>query len=325
MNKFRTDVSISPSSQPIGHKNKVLTIGSCFADAIGVRLQQNKFPTLVNPFGVVYNPVSIHKALRYAIHQEPPPDHSYLQHQQIYHNYDFHSELSAPDKSGLTAAISNRIGTTHYFLKDASCLFVTYGTAWIYSRNDTGETVANCHKMPAGTFTKSLLNENEIVLSFEQLHKELLSLNPDLKIIITLSPVRHIKDTLELNSVSKSVLRVACHHIASSFRSVEYFPAFEMMMDDLRDYRFYKPDMLHPSETAEEYIWEKFSDRYFASETRSFLKQWKSLRSALAHKPFHPASDAHQQFLKETLKKLEELKTFINVDEEITAVKSQMK
>jgi hypothetical protein len=324
MNSFRTEVSTLPSTHPINPNHKVLTVGSCFADAIGERLQRYKFPSLVNPFGVIYNPLSIHKTLHYAVRHEPPPEHTYLQHQQVNLNYDFHSALSALEKPALKADLTNRIGTVHYFLKGASWLFITYGTAFTYSRNDTGEVVANCHKMPATAFTKSLVSESAIVESFSTLYDMLMEFNPSLRIILTLSPVRHIKDSLVLNSVSKAVLRMACHSITEKFKTVEYFPAYEMMMDDLRDYRFYRSDMLHPTEDAEEYIWEKFSDRYFSPDTQLFLKQWRSVLSALAHKPFHASTEAHQQFLKDTLKKLEGLSAKVDVSAEMVQVRKQI-
>jgi hypothetical protein len=220
--------------------------------------------------------------------------------------------------------IGRRIATVHSFLETTSRILITYGTAWSYSRKDTGEAVANCHKLPQGNFQKRLLNSDEVVESFGLLFNRLRNLNPDISIILTLSPVRHLRDTLELNSVSKAVLRVACHHIAEQFESVEYFPAYEMMMDDLRDYRFYKSDMLHPTEDAEDYIWDKFSEKYFTSETKTFLKEWGSVLAALAHRPFHPASEAHQRFLKETLKKLEGLKSSVDVREEIAAVRGRI-
>jgi hypothetical protein len=324
MNSFRTDVSISPSIHKTGLKNPILTVGSCFADAIGLRLDNNKFKTLVNPFGVLYNPMSIHKALRYAIHQEPPADHTYLSNNELCLNYDFHSEFSHPEKNILLSRVQNIIGSSHFFLKDADRILITYGTAWVYSRKDTGEIVANCHKLPAFSFTKSLLTENEIVESFKTFHDSITAFNPNIRIILTLSPVRHLKDTLELNSVSKSVIRLACHRIAEKFQAAEYFPAYEIMMDDLRDYRFYKSDMLHPTEDAEDYIWQKFSECYFDEETLAFLKQWQSIRSALSHKPFHPASSAHQQFLKDTLKKVEALKGKVDVSEEAASIKAQL-
>jgi hypothetical protein len=324
MKDFRTTVSISPASSQISLQTLVLTAGSCFADAIGLRLKQFKFDTLVNPFGVIYNPVSIHKALTYGILNKLPDDDHYLIHQQVHRNYDFHSQFADLQKNTLTSSLNKIVNTAHHFLKNAEWAILTYGTAWVYTRKESGEVVANCHKMPAHLFSKSLLTEKEIVGSFGIFYERLLEFNPDIKIILTLSPVRHIKDTLEMNSVSKSILRVACHHIAHDFKNVDYFPAYEIMMDDLRDYRFYKADMLHPTEVAEDYIWEKFAERYLAPDAQSFISRWKNIRTALYHKPFHATSAAHQQFLKQTLKKLEELKPAVNVDEEIAHIKLQI-
>lgn len=184
--------------------------------------------------------------------------------------------------------------------------------------------VANCHKLPSQYFEKKLLSENEIVASFLEFRNALLKFNPNIRIILTLSPVRHLKDTLELNSVSKSVLRSACYTIASGFEDTEYFPAYEIMMDDLRDYRFYKSDMLHPSEDAESYIWKKFCSRYISEETEAFINEWESILAALSHKAFHPSSPAHQRFLKDTLKRLENFKGIVNVEKEHKIISSQL-
>ncbi|MFZ6010577.1 MAG: GSCFA domain-containing protein [Bacteroidota bacterium] len=325
MTSFRTDVSVTPSRHAIDLLSPVFTIGSCFADAIGKRLTQNKFKCLMNPFGVVYNPHSIHKSLRFAVHpHEPVADHSFHHHQDVHFHFDFHSEISALDKKTLHRKIDNIKETSHNFLKHAQWLFITYGSAWVYTRKDTGEIVANCHKMPAAFFNKWLIQEREIVESFETFYSSVKKLNADVRIILTVSPVRHIKDTLELNNVSKSVLLLSCHSICQKFADVEYFPAYEMMIDDLRDYRFYKSDMLHPTTEAENYIWEKFGERYFKSETHEFLKTWENIRSAIAHKPFHPTSASHQQFIKTTIKRLEELKSFVNVEEEMSLLRSQL-
>jgi hypothetical protein len=324
MTHFRTDVSITSSPNKIGLKNPIFTAGSCFANAIGLRLMQNKFKTLSNPFGVLYNPISIHKALRYAIHQEPPADHTYLSNHGLNLNYDFHSEFSHTEKSALTSQIQNSIGSSHFFLRDAAWIMITYGTSWVYARKDSGEIVANCHKIPSSSFTKSLLTEHEIADSFKTFFESLTAFNPHVRIILTVSPVRHLKDTLELNSVSKSIARLACYRITEKFPAVEYFPAYEIMMDDLRDYRFYKSDMLHPSKDAEDYIWKKFSDRYFDEVTTEFLKKWQSIRSALLHKPFHLTSPAHQQFLKETLVKLTGLKNTVDISEEAAFIEAQL-
>jgi GSCFA family len=173
-------------------------------------------------------------------------------------------------------------------------------------------------------FNKQLLSEGEILESFNSLYAEAKKFNPSLKFILTLSPVRHVKDTLELNSVSKAILRSACHSIVTTHSDIDYFPAFEIMTDDLRDYRFYKSDMLHPTEEAEDYIWEKFMNTFFDRLTIELVNEWANLRAALEHKPFHPQSRTHQKFLKLTLAKLVELKSKINVDQEIAAVQSQI-
>lgn len=324
MNHFRTVVSPGYSPTKMGLSDKILTIGSCFADSIGSRLHAVKLPVSANPFGTLYNPHSIHKAIRYAVLNEMPPAHSFLQQADIHLNYDFHSEVSTLDGDKLRTHLKDIIGTTHYFLTQAKWLIITFGTAWVYERNDTGEIVANCHKLPGQNFSKLLLREAAIVSSFEDIYQELLTVNPGLRIILTVSPVRHLKDTLELNSVSKSVLRTACFSLSEKHQAVEYFPAYEMMMDDLRDYRFYKEDMIHPTAVAEDYIWKNFATRFFSTELDAFTEEWTRIQHALAHRPFHPASSGHQAFLKEMLKKLESFRGIVDVDREIRALQSQL-
>jgi lysophospholipase L1-like esterase len=324
MNDFRTTVSIHPSKSKIDLKTPVFTLGSCFSDVIGFDLDRYKIPVRVNPFGVIYNPSSIHTALGYALRNQSPEDSLYVEDHGIHVNYDFHSELSSVSKAELTSRVASTIDGAHTFLKKTKWLIITYGTAWIYQLTKTGRVVANCHKQPAGEFEKRLMTPDEIVRSFGDLHREVTTRNPNIRIILTVSPVRHIKDTLELNQVSKSILRMACHEITNAFDRVEYFPSFEIMMDDLRDYRFYKSDMIHPSDDAEKYIWQKFGERYFTDETKKWMENFTKLLTALAHKPFHPNSEGHQRFLKETLHKLENLQNTINVDKEIAIVKKQL-
>lgn len=321
---FRTEIIPEASPAKINLKDRILTAGSCFSDSIGAQLLGSKFNVLSNPFGVSYNPHSIHKVLRYALHNQAVPDNTYTENQELIANYDFHSSFSALKKSEIESNIRESVGASHYFLKDAKWIFITYGTAWVYERNDTGEVVSNCHKIPASNFTKSLLSQKKMLESFDEFYRDLKTFNPDCKIITTVSPVRHIKDTLQLNSVSKSVLRLTCQTIAETYSDVFYFPSYEIMLDDLRDYRFYKQDMIHPSEEAEEYIWSKFSDCYFDNSTKEFVKKWKPIYTALQHKPFHLHSTAHQTFLAKTLVQLEELSKIINVDIEMKSIKSQI-
>lgn len=324
MNLFRTPIPQGVSSHTLNLSDSVLTIGSCFADCMGQRLSATRMPVMANPFGTLYNPHAIHQALTYALAGTTPPPDSYVQHGDVYLNYDFHSELSSLDPADLQTRIQTTGQNAHDFLRKASLLIITYGTAWVYTRKDTGAIVANCHKQPAAQFTKSLLSADDIIRSFDTLHRDLLTLNPNLRILLTVSPVRHLKDTLELNSASKSMLRVACHLLQEGYDRVSYFPAYEMMMDDLRDYRFYTADMLHPSAEAEDYIWEHFTGQYFSPELKTLAARWKAIRYALDHIPFHPTSQAHQAFLRETLKKIEDIRALIDVEREILDLKSKI-
>lgn len=324
MNEFRTVVRTQSSASKIALKHRILTLGSCFSDAIGARLQQNKFAVRANPFGVVYNPISIHKTVESIIRRETPETSRYVLNDDVHLHYDFHSSFSDLDKGRLDESIRGAIRESHDFLKNSSWILVTYGTAWVFTHRESGRVVANCHKQPARLFDKSLLAVDQIVQSFQAMYRELKSFTPRVNIVLTVSPVRHIKDTLQFNSVSKSILRVACHEIGLQFPDVEYFPAYEIMMDDLRDYRFYKSDMIHPTEQAEDYIWNAFTHQYMDSGALDFIQQWRSIYPALAHRPFHPASSGHQIFLRQTLHKLEQLKGVINVHSEIHSIRSQL-
>lgn len=321
---FRTEIIPEASAVKINLKESILTAGSCFSDSIGAQLSESKFTVLTNPFGVSYNPHSIHKVLRYALHNQAIPDNTYVENQELIANYDFHSSFSALKKSEIELKIREVVGASHYFLKDAKWIFITYGTAWVYERKDTGEIVSNCHKMPASGFTKSLLSQKKVLESFDEFYRDLKTFNPGCKLILTVSPVRHIKDTIQLNSVSKSVLRLACQSIAETYSDAFYFPSYEIMLDDLRDYRFYKSDMIHPSEEAEEYIWNKFSDSFFDNPTKEFIKKWKPIHTALQHKAFNAGTSGHQSFLTKTLTQLEELSKTVNFDKEIDSIKSQI-
>ena len=322
--KFRTEIQPDKSTTPIQLKDPILTIGSCFADAIGKKLQEYKFKILVNPTGATYNPHSIHTQLEYIIHNQPMQEHTFLANNEIHLNYNFNSKVSALDRSKLNEQINEVTGSMHYFLKDARWIIITYGTAWVYVRKDTGEIVANCHKQPAALFDKELFTQKKILDSFDEFHKSLKAFNPNLNIIVTVSPVRHIKDSLSLNSVSKSVLRVACYTLAEQYPDVTYFPAYEIMLDDLRDYRFFESDLIHPSREAEQYIWEKFITAYFDEPTLAFVNSWRGILDDLNHKPFHPSTQTHQAFLHRLLSKLESVKNNVNVTPETQWVKSQI-
>ena len=324
MNDFRTELTPQPSAFPLNLKDKIFTIGSCFADEIGSLLVENKFQVLNNPYGTVYNPVSIHQLLYYSLFKIFPPKKGYSQNGDVYFHYDFHSSFSSLHEDELKKRIKDSIIDSNQFLESSNRLIITYGTAFVYFLTSQDVVVANCHKMPSGDFQKVLLTEEQIVRSFSEFYQQLKTKLPTIKIILTVSPVRHLKDTLELNSASKSILRTACHAITERHKDVEYFPAYEILLDDLRDYRFYKTDRLHPTEEAVEYIWKKFTNAYFDEATKRFLVDWKKTKSDLNHKSFHPQSEGHQKFLKSLLRKLETFQSLVDVRAEIMDVKSKI-
>jgi hypothetical protein len=324
MDQFRTELILKSAEHKISLYQPIITLGSCFADNIGQKLSVTKFSVSANPFGTIYNPVSIHKLILQSVYNQLPLEHTYLSNQDISLNYDFHSEFAAPSKSLLEPKIKDTLGHTHHFLRKSKFLFITYGTSLVYERLDTGEVVANCHKQSSQQFKKNLLSQKKILESFDETYKVLKNFNPEIRIILTVSPVRHIKDTLELNSVSKSILRLTCHTLTELYNDVEYFPAYEILLDDLRDYRFYSSDLIHPTPDAIDYIWKKFSAKYFDLETKIFLDEWQEIAKALSHKPFQPNTQAHQKFLNDTLKRLQELKSKVNVSKETKIIEAQL-
>jgi hypothetical protein len=321
MNHWKTDLIVTPST-PIRLEDSIVTLGSCFSDVIGNYLTTNKFKALSNPFGTVYNPVSIHQLIQLICRNESPSDTSYVESQGVWFHEQFHSSFFGNSKEELREKIDHQLSLAHSFLKGCRFLVLTYGTAFVYRRKDSGAVVANCHKQPSKLFEKELLSVDTLVQSAIETIALLRKWNPEIQLITTVSPVRHTKDTLPLNSVSKSILRLFTYELQKS--GINYFPAYEIMMDDLRDYRFYKTDRIHPTEEAESYIIEKFVDQFFDIATKNLLLEWNNIRLALQHKPFQPASSAHQTFLQKTLERIERIRHSLPVEDEITAIKSQL-
>ena len=321
---FRTEIEVDPSDHKIAHTSHVLTIGSCFSDRMGKKLVENKFDVMINPFGTVYNPLSIFKLLSYAIDGQYPDSSTYHTSQGLQSNFDFHSSFSQVDRQPLETAIQQTIDETTKYLSSCQWLIITFGTAYVYERIDNKETVANCHKIPSKLFIKKLLTQKHILADFDALNEKLIRLNSNIKIMVTVSPVRHVKDTLNNNAVSKSVLRITCDTLEKKHDHLSYFPSYEIMMDDLRDYRFYKSDMIHPNEVAEDYIWEKFVATYCSQETQALIHKWRKLSKAINHKPFNTQSANHQQFICETIEQLKEFNKTLNVQAEIAVLKQQL-
>ena len=256
------------------------------------------------PFGTVYNPISIFNLLK----ENEWDESKFLEHSGSFFHYDAHSSFFSTSQNSLNKQLTACKDLVLRGLKKADWLVITFGTTFVYLLKESGEIVSNCHKVPQKHFKKESLSIGEISEAFEGFYKELKENNSKIKLLLTVSPVRHIKDGLENNSVSKSKLRIICDTLQEEYNDVFYFPSYEIMMDDLRDYRFYKKDMIHPSDLAEEYIWNKFQHAYFDSETRDFIKKWKKINEAIGHKPFNAKSEAHQRFLINTLDELQKLK-----------------
>ncbi len=321
---FRTELDVKPSTFQIGLKDPILTLGSCFAETMGRKLLENKFQVLANPFGTSYHPLAIHKLINYSVFQEYPQPHTYILNQERHLNYDFHSRFHGSSLGDIQENINTAIASVHYFLKTCKTIIITYGTAWVYELEDTGVAVANCHKMPAKLFAKRLSKPEELIDSFNSTRNSLRTLNPNVKILLTVSPVRHVKDTLTLNSASKAVLRLVCNELTNIDDGIEYFPAYEIMLDDLRDYRYYKDDLIHPTPLAEEYIWEKFGATYFSRDTLDFINRYNRIRKSLLHRPFDIESSSHKKFLRDLLAELERLQNTADVGEEIEGVRAQL-
>ncbi|SDK19489.1 GSCFA family protein [Catalinimonas alkaloidigena] len=321
---FRTELPVSPASFRIQLADPLLSLGSCFADRLGQRLHDYKFQVLHNPFGIVYNPLSLHRLLQLAAHRQPFAEAGYLEREGQWFHYDAHSEVTAGSREALAQRLTETVAQMHHWLRQTRVLLLTWGTAFVYQRVDTPAIVANCHKLPARQFRKELLSVDRIVDDATATLQAARRLAPDLEVILTVSPVRHVKDTLPLNSVSKATLRLAAHQLQERHPYVTYFPSYELLIDDLRDYRFYGSDLLHPTEMAEAYVWEKFDQTFLSESALAFVKEWEGIRRALAHRPFQPDSPAHQQFLRSLHTKLQSLAHAVDVSTELHHIGQQL-
>lgn len=321
---FRTELPLTPHPQQLPLSARVLTIGSCFSDSIGSRLAADKVATLANPFGTVFNPLAACRLLRAAAGEDQDWQQHLVEARGRWQSLDLHATFGAESPVDLLQQMQQLLRDTGVFVATADVVVLTLGSAWVYRYKETGELVGNCHKLPAEKFEKELLTPDEIINAVAETHAYLRLHNPKLRFVLTVSPVRHAKDTLPLNAVSKSVLRVACHYLSELLPDVSYFPAYELLLDDLRDYRFYAEDMLHPSKVAEDYIWERFARTYFDASFGRFRKEWEAVRQALSHRPLYAAAPEHRQFLESTLAKLERLASQTDVRMELLEVRHQL-
>ena len=295
--KFRTEIKNIDIPLSITHKHKLFLIGSCFSDNISSKLNYFKFDTLSNPFGVLYNPLSINKIINNSIENRYPHNSSFVKRDDLWHNFDYHSDMSGEYLDEVSRRIKIISDATKDYLSSCDYLFITYGTAIVHKRNDTGETVANNHKFPADFFTKTRLNIEDITESTEDTINKIKEINPKAKIVFTISPVRHIRDGLVENQRSKAILQLAVEKLIDN-KITFYFPSYELLLDDLRDYRYYAKDLVHPSESAIEYIWEKFSDTFFDNSTIQLNTEIEKINKSIDHRPFNENSNSYKDFIK---------------------------
>lgn len=311
---FRTTFQIPKAEFSINHFSKILTIGSCFSDEIGSRLIQLKYKSLINPFGVIFNAYSIQKLIERSIHQSYFNENDVHQNGDQFFCYDVHSSFNSLSKDAILSQLNQTINQVHQFLIDADVLILTLGTSWVYKRHENQDIVANCHKIPQKEFDKYLLTPEENFKSLDLIAFEVKKINPKIQIITTLSPVRHIKDGFFENNVSKGRLLDVIYQINNKHKHVTYFPSYELVIDDLRDYRFFKEDYIHPNDQAVNYIWKRFSETYFSDETIQINTKIQKIINSVNHRPFNEASESHQKFLIKTLEQIQDFEGKYNVD-----------
>lgn len=303
--RLQTIIDTPSSPFSISHKDQLAFVGSCFAHNIGLKFTQNKFNTLSNPFGVLYNPMSVCECLNTIISNTYNED-KLINNNDIWHSFSHHSTFSNVDKQACLKGINDGINEAHTHLKETDTLFVTFGTAQVFEKDNN--IVSNCHKLPAKTFTRRRLSVNEIVDKVNDTISTLKILNPKIRIIFTVSPVRYAKDGMHENSLSKSTLLLAIVQLCQR-DDCYYFPAYEIILDELRDYRFFADDMTHPNQLAIDYVWEKMENTYFKQATLLLNKQISNVITAANHRPFNTDPSAHQQFLANMHKKASDLQS----------------
>ncbi|MDH7913254.1 GSCFA domain-containing protein [Winogradskyella sp. SYSU M77433] len=308
--KLQTNIPLQPQQHnQIDYNAKVMLLGSCFSENIGGKFDYFKFQSNVNPFGVLFHTVAIENLVARSINEDFYSEEELIYNNEVYSCFDAHSKLNSSTQKDVLRTLNDSIKSTHQQLKDATHIIVTLGTAWVYRYIASDKIVANCHKVPQKQFLKELLPIDDILASIENTIALIRSVNPKANFIFTVSPVRHLKDGFVENTQSKSHLLSAIHQVVDPRHQQYYFPSYEIMMDELRDYRFYNSDMIHPSDLAVDYIWEKFKTVWLSEDAQQVLDNVKQIQSGLAHKPFNPDSEAHQKFQMKLNERIEVLQT----------------
>jgi hypothetical protein len=324
---FRTELPLEPADFSLSYTDKAMAMGSCFAENIGQQLERLKYPVSVNPFGPLYNPVSIRNSLALLLNQYRFAESDLFQHQDLWHSFQHHGRFSGLDPAAVAGGINGALDAARAMLPQLDLLMLTFGTAWVYELKSSGQVVSNCHKLPEHYFRRRRLEIADIVDSYEPLLEYLYQINPRLRVVLTVSPIRHLKETLPGNQASKSILLLSAHELSERLPFVEYFPAYELMLDDLRDYRFYAEDLVHPSALAIEYIWQKFEARYLSERDKILRQRLEKLQRGLEHRPQNPGAPSHRFFLERQLNAMADLVRefpFLDFAEEQARIRQQL-
>ena len=319
--KFRTELTVKHLARPIRYSEPIFAIGSCFADEVGARLEADKFPITRNPLGTLFNPLSIYGLLGRALHDTIFTHHEVQRHPSGEHFlYGLPTRFTFANEGELLDAANEALYQTKLRFHEAQHVLVTFGTAWLYRLGD--EVVANCHKQPQALFTRELATLHEIT----QRWSLMLQRHPEKQFIFTVSPIRHLGDGAEGNAVSKATLRLAVEELCTKHPNAHYFPAYELLLDDLRDYRFYAEDLCHPAPQAVSYIYEKFAEAAFDAETRNTTSRLRTLSAFAAHRPLNPASEQYRSECRRMIERMEEEQRKNNHDfsVEITLLKGRV-
>jgi len=301
--KFRYELDVKMMAPPIDHSHRLFLVGSCFTENIGEKLMRSKFKVLQNPHGILFNPISVAENLTDVIENTSYHSSNLFYHNELWHSWKHHSRFSAVSQDKALGKMNESLTAAHDYLKQTDYMMITLGSAWVYGLTGiapggaAGHVAANNHKGPSNWFNKRLLTTEDVLRVLDNLIHRLFHFNPGLRIIFTISPVRHLREGAIENNRSKAVLIQAVHHLVDKFERLYYFPAYELVIDDLRDYRFYAEDLVHPNYFATQYVWEKFTSSSMSEKTLDLLAELQSIQTAFQHKPFNPSSGQHREFL----------------------------
>lgn len=312
--QFTTKIPISKSNNPIDYNSKVLSLGSCFAENIGKKFDYYKFQTTTNPFGIIFNAVSIEKLVNRIVNGIEFTEKDIFYHNDLWHCYEVHSELSNPNKEVFLKRLNSIVVFLNHQITISTHVIITLGTSWVYRNIDSNEIVANCHKVSQKEFTKELLSVETVEKSIENIISLVHQINKNCNFIFTVSPVRHIKDGFVENTISKAHLISAIHNLLNTEHcklNTNYFPSYEILLDELRDYRFYAEDMLHPNQVAIDYIWQRFKETVISEKAFQTMDEVETIQKALSHRPFNPNSSSHLKFIENTQRKISNLQLML--------------